>query len=288
MHPFSRYLAPTRLGFFLLGASCCWSQQAPNPSGARILILPSKLVTGERATLAVLDVSGRLTPGVKVAFSYGDTVSTDETGRAMFVAPLNPGPIQAGIEGRSGRVSSIILAPLNVPSAMEVVTAAPRLASLYDRFELLGHGFCGDADANHVTIAGLPALVVASSPVSLAVLPPGDMNPGPAEIQLSCGQRTANPFTIVFVSLALEASKASLTPGEHRLLTVRVGGTAAKVSLEARNLSADVADLVGGGVVRQTSSGGAGNVAQFELVGKKHGNFTVSIRLVTPLSAPHK
>src|SRR5208282_3122519 len=80
----------------------CRAQQAPPASGARILLLPRKVVTGERATLAVLDVNGRLTPGVTVDFSNGDKVTTDTTGRALFVAPLNPGVILASLEGRRG------------------------------------------------------------------------------------------------------------------------------------------------------------------------------------------
>lgn len=285
---FSRNLVRAVLGLLLLSfASVLPAQQAPpSPAGARILILPRKLVTGERATLAVLDVNGRLTPGVTVAFSYGEKVQTDTTGRAMFVAPLNPGTIQAGIEGRSGRVTSTILTPANVPSALEVVTAAPRVASLSDRFELAGQGFCGDADANRVAIAGQPALVLASSPAFLAVLPPADLNPGPAQVQVSCGQKTAGPFTIVFVSLELEASGTPLAPGEHRSLNVRVRGSTAKITLEARNLGTDTAELVGGNVVRAQSSGSAENVVTFELVGKKRGNFIVSIRLLAPLSSP--
>ena len=59
------------------------AQEPPPASGARILILPRKLVSGEHATLAVLDVAGRLTPSVTVEFSNGDTLKTDATGRAM-------------------------------------------------------------------------------------------------------------------------------------------------------------------------------------------------------------
>src|SRR5260370_40034262 len=66
-------------------------QSAPAASGARILLLPRRIVSGERATLAVLDVNGRLTPGVTVNFSNGDRLTTDATGRALFVAPLDPG-----------------------------------------------------------------------------------------------------------------------------------------------------------------------------------------------------
>jgi len=287
VHTFSRRICHSTIGLSLLAASLglAAAQQPPAPSGARILLLPRKLVTGERSTLAVLDVSGRLTPNVNVMFSNGDKVTTDATGRALFVAPLNPGPISASIAGRSGRVTSTILTPTDVPSETEVVTAAPHVASIADRFEMLGHGFCGDADANHVTIGGLAGLVLASSPGSLTILPPAEMEPGLAVVKLSCGQKSAEPFTIVFVSLELEANGTALAPGEHRTLTVRVRGTTTKVGLEAHNLSPDVAEL-GGTVVKAQSSGGADNVAKFELIGKQHGNFTVSIRLLTPLSVP--
>lgn len=273
-----------------------WAQQAaqtpqappaPAASGARILLLPRKIVTGERATLAVLDMNGRLTPGVAVAFSNGDKITTNATGRGMFVAPLNVGTISGWIEGRSGKVSSTILTLAELPGNVLEVGAAPRMASLSDRFELMGHGFCGDADANHVTIRGFPALVLASSPAYLAVLPPFDMDPGPKQVQVTCGQKMSAPFTVVFVNLELEANSAPLAPGEHRTLTVHVRGSTAKISLEARNLAVDVAELQGGATVRTASTGGAENVAKFELVGKKHGNFVISIRLLAPLTAPH-
>ena len=70
-------------------------------------------------------------------------------------------------------------------------------------------------------------------------------------------------------------------------MTVHVRGSASKVTLEARNLAPEVADLEGGATIRAVSSGGTDNSAKFELVGKQHGNFVISIRLVTPASAPH-
>src|SRR5882724_8638373 len=93
------------------------AQEPPPASGARILIMPRKIVSGEHATLAVLDVNGRLTPGVIVEFSNGDTLKTDTTGRAMFVAPLNAGKIYAAIQGRAGRVASTIVPAVESPSA---------------------------------------------------------------------------------------------------------------------------------------------------------------------------
>src|SRR5260370_30949994 len=145
-------------------------QSPPAASGARILLLPRKIVSGERATLAVLDVNGRLTPGVAVNFSNGDRFTTDAAGRALFVAPLNPGMIFGSSTGRAGRVATAILSPAEASSPALEVSSAPRVASLTNRFEVFGKSFCGDADANQVTIAGQPAIVLASSPTALVVL----------------------------------------------------------------------------------------------------------------------
>ncbi|HEX8836503.1 MAG TPA: hypothetical protein VF748_06185 [Candidatus Acidoferrum sp.] len=259
---------------------------APAPSAARILLLPRRMVSGERATLAVLGASGRLTPGATIMFSNGDRLKTDATGRALFVAPLNPGVIYGSIEGRPGRVSTVILAPAEASSPTMGISSAPRVASLTDRFELFGKGFCGDADANQVTIGDRGALVLASSPVSLVVLPPMELPPGPAPVQVSCAKREAPEFTVLFVELGLQADSSPLKRGEHRTLTVRVSGTTERVSLEARNLASDVAELVGGNPVRHFSSGEDENSAKFEVIGRKNGAFLISIRLVPNLGKP--
>ncbi len=259
----------------------------PSPTAARILLLPRRIVSGERATLAVLDANGRLTPGVTVTFSNGDRLKTDATGRALFVAPLNPGVIYGSIEGRPGRVSTVILAPAEAATAAMEISSAPRVASLTDRFEVFGKGFCGDADANQITIADHGALVLASSPVSLVVLPPMELGPGPATVAISCAKRDAPQFSATFVGLELKADSGPLKRGEHRTLTVRVRGTEEKISLEARNLAPDIADLVGGSPVRRLSAGGEEtNAAQFEVIGKKYGTFLISIRMVPTLGRP--
>ena len=74
----------------------------PAAKNARILLVPRKMISGDRTTLAVLDVNGRLTPGVTIAFSNGDHVTTDSTGRGLFVAPLTPGVLYATIQGTAG------------------------------------------------------------------------------------------------------------------------------------------------------------------------------------------
>jgi hypothetical protein len=160
------------------------------------------------------------------------------------------------------------------------------VATLTDRFEVSGRGFCGDADANQVTVGGEPTLVLASSPTSLVVLPPAELEPGPAAVEISCAKNTAQTFLTTFVALELEADSSPLKPGERRTLTVRVRGTNSSITLEARNLALDIAELTGGTAVKQSSSGGSNNMAQFDVVGRKNGSFRISIRLAPQLSPP--
>src|SRR5215813_4105332 len=135
--------APALAAFFAAGivALRTEAQSAPAASGARILLVPRQVVSGERATLAVLDVNGRLTPGVTVNFSNGDKLKTDATGRALFVAPLDSGVLFATIAGRAGRVATAVLTPQESAADALTISGVPRVASSSDRFEIAGRGF---------------------------------------------------------------------------------------------------------------------------------------------------
>jgi len=275
-----------------LTATAGWSgraaeQQPPRPSAGRILLVPRRAAAGDRVTLAVLDANGRLTPGVTVEFSTGARVTTDSTGRAAFLAPAIPGPVFAWIRGRRGRAGMAILpvAPASGPPI--AVLVAPRFAALSDRFEVTGSGFCGEADANRVTIAGRPALVLAASSLALTILPPEETDPGPAEVALSCQDRAAVSFPLTFVSLELQASAAPLAPGERRELLVRVTGTNARVALEAHNLAPKITELAGGNPMRLSSTGGTENSARFVLVGLTRGTFLIHFRIGPSYASPH-
>lgn len=264
-----------------------FAQKPKSATAARTLLLPRTIVSGERATLAVLDGSGRLTRGAAVVFSNGDRLTTDATGRALFVAPLDPGVVHGSLARRGGRVSTTILPRSETAATAIAVASVPAIASLTDRFEIAGQGFCGDADANSVTISGQAAFVLASSPTSLLIMPPADMKPGRASVDLSCGKRTGPALEVVFVVLELEADSSPLMPGARRTLTVRVLGARDKVQLEAKNLAPDIASLTGGNPARVSSSGGWDNLAHFEVVGRKRGSFQISIRLLNPSSRQH-
>jgi len=288
--PFPR---PTRLvlGLLLLEAAAALPvystppQAPPDPSAARMILLPRRAVAGERATLAVLDISGRLTPNVVVNFSDGMSVRTDTTGRAAFAAPTSPGVVSASIAGRPDRAAlTVVAAPPGNSAA--AVRSVPRFAALADRFEITGAGFCGAADANRVTIGGEPALVLAASSLGITLLPPDELAPGPALVAAACGERAFPPFSVTFLSLELLAGSASLAPGERRELLVRITGTRESVPIEARNLAPEITSLAGGKSARVTSSGGEENTARFQLTGKSRGAFLISIRLASPYGAP--
>jgi hypothetical protein len=278
------FCLPTAFLLLFFSAS---AQKPPGPSAGRTLVLPRTILSGDRATLAVLDGSGRLASGAVVNFSNGDRLTTDATGRALFVAPLNPGVILGSIAGRAGSTPVTILSPSETAANLIRVDSIPQIASITDRFEISGQGFCGDADANQITISGAPAFVLASSRTSLVLLPPADLEPGRASVDISCAKRYGPPLEVVFVALSLEADSSPLAPGVHRPLTVRVHGTRDRVTLEARNLAPDIAELQGGNPLQSSSSGGWENVAHFEIVGRKRGSFQISIRMLPSTPRPH-
>jgi uncharacterized protein (DUF58 family) len=113
-----------------------------------------------------------------------------------------------------------------------------------------------------------------------------DLGPGPATVDVSCANHQAPSFVVTFAALDLEADSSPLKAGEHRVLTVRVRGTTAKIGLEARNLAPEIAELAGGNPVRLSSSGGAENFARFDVTGRKNGSFLISIRLVPSFAHP--
>lgn len=255
------------------------AQDARSPAGAKI-VLPPKLVAGERATLAVLDRAGRLAPGVAVEFSGGERVTTDATGRAAFTAPAAAGVLLARLGIRGGSASATVVAPNpNPPDGVQIVEC-PRFISVSDRFVVDGSGFRGEADGNRAMLGDQPALVLAASPVALVVLPGSPTAEGPAQLVIEVGGRSPGPVPVTLVSLVVTSAKKQLAPGEKGTLSVRVHGTDQRLVIEARNHTPDVVELPRGNVQRVTSSGGSVNIAEIEMSGLRAGDFSLSARLI--------
>src|SRR5712692_2234473 len=97
-----------------LGLAVAPAAVAQNTPGAAI-VLPGKLVAGERATLAVLDAEGRLAPEAEVEFGGGTRLSTDATGRLTFPVPNVPGILRVSLHGQAANASATVLAPAATP-----------------------------------------------------------------------------------------------------------------------------------------------------------------------------
>src|SRR5712692_10443059 len=261
----------------LCAGAVCFAQKparvSPKSSAGKTILLPTQMVAGTKATLAVLDSQGRVAPGVVVEFTGGARVTTDCTGRAVFMAPA-PGVLLAHLAGQTGNVPAVVL-----PAALRV-TSYPRVISLSDRFEVSGNGFQGDAGANRVTIGGKPALVVAASTIALVVIPAPGLDAGPAQFTVESEGRSSGPLPVTLVALELSASKERLAAKESGVLTVRVRGSSERLIVEVRNLSPDLVALASGAVQQLTTSGGEDNTAQVKMRGVRPGDFSISARLV--------
>ncbi len=254
------------------------------PGPGTLIVLPTKLVAGQRATLGVLDATGHLTPGAVVEFSGGERVTTDATGRALFAAPPEDGILLARLPDQNVTASTTVIRfptdPQPNPGDGVQVLDYPRIISVSDRFVVDGYGFRGDADGNRVTLADRPALVLAASPIALVLFPGPHAVEGPAQLLIEVGGRSPGPVPVTLVSTELTSPKKQLAPKEKGKLSVHVRGTDQRVPLEVRNLTPQVVDLPRGNTQRVISSGGAVNTAEIEMQGLRAGDFSVSVRIV--------
>ncbi len=260
------------------------SHSSPVP---RTIILPPKILAGEPATLAVIDNQGRLLPNVSVELSGGQSVKTDATGRAMFKVPGEPGMLAARAEGKGVASSTSVLPGAGAQNATQgappvvKVLSYPHVLAIHDRFALEGSGFRGPADLNKVYLNGEPCLVVASSPVSLVVLPGPRVPIGDVSLRVTVAGADAGQFLVSAVILDFSGPAEAVTAGSDGQLVVHVHGTTQPLIVEIRNGSPGVIQLANGNVQRVRTSGGAENMAPVDVKFVTGGNYAVSARLIS-------
>ena len=244
------------------------------------IVLPPKIVAGFPATLAVLGADGRLAPNVSVSIANGQIVKTDATGRAFFTAPATAGVIFAEASGASAVALVVSADSAAAQKNKTELTVAP-VISLKDRFSICGGDFRGDADANHVTMNGDRALIVAASPECLVVLPSPRATPGPAKlaVDLSGAQQSA---TTTLVSLQFEAPQPAPLPGQKSHLTVHVEGSDTPLAITVQNETPGVLEFLKGNTQELTTSGGARNIALVEFSAIRAGDFSFNAKLFPP------
>lgn len=267
------------------GAQETSKQQAASP---RTIILPQRVVAGQKATLAVIDGVGRLLPGVAVELSGGQMVTTDSTGRALFQAPTAPGTLIAKISGTGISASSTGVPEEDGTTQRSSeggipgleVTLYPRVLTVHDRFAIVGNGFHGWADLNHIFLADRQCLVIAASPVSLEVLPGPHIPVGPTTLRVSVDGHDVRPIPVTAVLLDFSGPADVPTAGADGKLILRIHGTTEPLAVEVRNGSPRIIQLLRGNLQRLGTSGGEQNIAPVQLKFLASGDYTITARLV--------
>jgi len=248
------------------------------------IILPLELVAGQPATLAVLTADGYIAPNTKVVLSNGQVVTTDESGRAHFLVPLDVGIMFAQILGAEVREAADVLPQPSTDSSLQV-TRIPKMVSLENRFAISGNGFEGDADRNRVTMDGRDILVLASSPTQLIVMPAANLPPGPAKLTITEGPaETVTDLTLVAL-VFMNSSDVKIHRGGRAEIVLLARGTEEPLDLKVQNLSPQTVQFAHANEAYVRTTGGPGNSAVLQLKGKSEGSFTFAISLE---SAPVK
>jgi hypothetical protein len=237
------------------------------------IVLPSRVVAGSPATLAVLGVDGKLASDVAVEIGGAERVTTDASGRASFVVPA----ANVLIAKASGS-SAAALVDANLPENSKYEIWAAPIASTREPFVICGSRFRSEADTNHVRLNGEPALVLAASPECLSVMANSKAVPGPAQIsvQTPSGQWTAQT---TLVALAPEFPKPALLPGQKGRLMVRVRGSEQPLRIRVESQTPGVLRFLKGDLQELLTSGGADNCAAIEVAAIRSGDFSFDARL---------
>jgi hypothetical protein len=280
------------LAFALLVPAIAGAQESPKtqPSlSPRQIILPPVAVAGAQGTLAVLDSQGRLLPEIIVELSGSQKVTTDATGRALFVAPDKPGTLTAKVSGLPVTASTPVRAPdgpiadgasPDVPQTAKV-RVYPHVLAIHDRFTVEGSGFRGMADLNRVFLGDKQCLVLAASPHALVILPGPSVPVGAVDLRIRVDEREVGQLPVATVLLEINGPAEAVNAGGAGKLILRAYGTTQRLAVEVRNGSPEVVQLAKGNVQRLDTSGGEPNIAPIDVKFVTAGNYLVSARFIS-------
>ena len=233
------------------------AQSPVSTTWAVSIVLPSRVISGQPATLAVLGVDGRLAEGITVNIGNDQRVKTDKSGRALFTAPSGTSVMIATAAGNSAAALVDSAPPLTGAQAPVV---APVVSQL-DQFSICGGGFRGDADANHLTLNDERAFVLAASPECLAVLASPRALPGPAKISIETPD-VHRTTTTTLVSLHFDPPLPPLVPNKRSKLVLHVQGSEQALRVLAENRTPGVLRFLRGDRQELVTSGGSQNSAE--------------------------
>jgi hypothetical protein len=270
----------------LIAAVAAFAQnqrQSQPPATPHNILLPPVLVAGEPATLAVITLDGRIAPFAAVNLPNGKQVITDEAGRARFMASSASGAFLAKLPGSDQMAAAAVVDTAS--SSQLMIQHAPRFVSLHAYFPIYGTGFRGEADQDVVSVGGVFAVVLASSPVSLVVVPAPETPVGTENVAVQVGGN-ARADTLSVVDLRLFTDTTEIIPGKKIGVTVQALGTERPLELEIRNLSPAIIKLPDRSSLRIRTSGGPENAARFSMQGIAAGTFSLAANLVARSGPP--
>ena len=266
---------------FLGELSVAAPQSAPSTTWAVTIVLPPKLVADRPATLAVLGVDGRLAEGVIVDFGSHSgidvRVKTDKTGRAVFLAPSDAAVLIAKASGAS---AAALIEPPPAPSSPQTTISLPSVVSQQDAFPVCGGPFHGDIEADHVTLDGDPALVLAASPECLVILPGPRAVPGTAQISVQMTRAPDWTGETTLVALHFDPPTPPLLTETKSNLVLHVQASDQPLNIMVENRTPGILRFIRGDAQKLVTSGGAQNVATIEIQAISTGDFSFRARLL--------
>jgi hypothetical protein len=121
---------------------------------------------------------------------------------------------------------------------------------------------------------------MASSPVSLVVLPGLHIPVGPIDLRISAGGNNVGPLPVSAVLLEFSGPVETPNAGSQSMLMLHARGTTERLSVEVRNGSPAIIQFPRGLLQRLMTSGGEENTAAVQLKFLAAGNYMVSARLL--------
>jgi hypothetical protein len=278
----SRSLRLTAFCVIVVTISCvAWlatrvhAQSSALTTWAVSVVLPSKLIAGKTATLAVLGIDGRLAEGVTITIGETLKLKTDKTGRVSFTVPSgSPVVIASG----SGNSSAALVDASQSAGSNHTIVVAP-VVSLLDQFSICGAEFLEQADTNRVNINGERAFVLAASPECIVVLANPRALPGPGKITIenSAGKWEAST---TLVSLHFDPPIPPLVPGKKSRLTLHVQGSDQQLRVLVDNRTPGVLRFLRGDTQNLLTSGGAENSGDVSVEAIGAGDFSFRARIL--------
>jgi hypothetical protein len=266
---------------FFAAPSVLLAQSNPSTTWAVTIVLPPKLVADRPATLAVLGVDGRLAEGVIVDLGSHSgidvRVKTDKTGRAVFLTPSDSSVLIAKASGAS---AAALIDPPPAPNSPVATISPLSVASIQDAFPIWGGAFHGEAEADHVTLDGDPALVLAASPECLMILPGPRALPGPAKISIQMVRAPDWTGQTTLVALHFDPPDPPLVTEKKSNLVLHVQASDQPLDILVENKTPGILRFLRGDSQRLRTSGGAQNVATVEIQAISTGDFSFHARLL--------